>query len=151
MSANSYVANRYSQTQLVHQRLTLNLGRAADKYVDQVNKTAKPSRIDIGDVVMVTDFGQRSDTPKLDAKFVGPYRVLDRLTGHKYRLRHLDTGQVRDEHGDNLKVILFSSEPESDDFLLSPSVDQPSLVPSSPSPTPTTSTVSHSYNLRYRS
>lgn len=113
----------------------------------QVNKSAQPARIDPGMLMMVGDFGQRSDTPKLDSKFVGPYRVLAHIKGYKYRVQHLDIGQVRVEHGDNLKELAYADGSGDDpDFLLPTSPLPPSFLPESGE-----GMVTRSYNLRPRS
>ena len=112
VSSNDHVATKFAHTQAIHQRLSANIAKATDDFTSQANKHAKMEGLTSGMLVMETCFDSRSDTPKFDPKFAGPYRILKHLGGHKYRIKHLDSGREKDVHGDHLKQLSYDTDGE---------------------------------------
>lgn len=101
-TTDEFLHDRLTLTQNVHQRIHGHLKDSTEEFTVQRNKKAKTNQIDVGDLVMLTAHLRKS---KLSPKFWGPYRVVQHLMGHKFKLRHIDTDDVRVEHGDHLKVF----------------------------------------------
>ena len=119
-------------TQLIHQRFHDNLTKATHDFTSQANKHVSPVQLKPGMLVMTRDFSARGDTPKLDPKFIGPYRVQCLIRGNKYRIKHLYSGAVSEVHGDHLKPLSYDSpdshSPDQDNSL--------STLPTQPLPSP---------------
>lgn len=86
----TFVAEKFRITQQIHQRFRDSLEKTTLDFTNQANKTSKPLKLKPGDLVMTRDLSPTGDTPKLDPTFW----VLLHLTDSKYRIRHLDTGDV---------------------------------------------------------
>ena len=52
--------------------------------------------------------------PKVAPKFEGPYRVVEVLGRGKYRLKHMNTGELRVGHWDYLRVVQHDFDPYFD-------------------------------------
>ena len=93
------------------------------------------------------------DTPKLSPKFVGPYRIIDHLHGHKFVILDISSGDVHEVHGDHLKRL--HSQPDADETDLREE-SQPVRAPSEPPsarvqhPSPSLPNTNPRYNLRSR-
>ena len=51
---------------------------------------------------------------KLSAKFDGPYKVIQKLSKHKYLVKHLLSGKERKYHVDRLKIFSSTESRELD-------------------------------------
>ena len=132
------IGDKFRQTQLIHQRISSELQRSTDVFVDHANRTTRsPLRPGdfVGKLVMFKNFRR---TSKTDPKFVGPYRVIRHVTGNQYQLRHFTSGDILDANADNIKLLHFDDILPSDNLECS-------------NPTPTDTAHSHPYNLRPRS
>ena len=155
-STNEYVAAKFAHTQQIHQRLSANIASETDAFTSQANKKAKDRLFTVGMLVMEVSFVKASDAPKFDAKFEGPYRIIDHLGGNKYQIKHLDSGKLKCVHGDNLRPLGFDwdedvgssqgNTPRPAEAPVHPPVSQPDPPSSSPPP----SVVPPRYNLRTR-
>lgn len=69
---------------------------------------------------------------KFSPKFWGPYRVQQPLSGHKYKIWHIDTGENREEHEDHLNVcsdVVVATKVDKDDGIDAPSpISSPASV-----------------------
>ena len=92
--------------------------------------------------------------------FEGPYRVLEHISGHRYKLQHIHENRLREEHLDHLKILKYpDSEPAQTSDLAEP-LSQPSTSHSSQSndstmtrdlsQSPTSLSQSSQYDLRPR-
>nr|XP_045596391.1 uncharacterized protein LOC123757045 [Procambarus clarkii] len=135
-----YVKVKRRDTQLVFQRVKEHLSKATDDFTRLQNARAKPTRIGPGSLVMILN--QRRDGPmyKLTEKFLGPYRVLEHITGNKYKLENLATGEQVHEHLNHMKLARLTVEddtptPVPDNVLCDPTTVTPTSVSDMPSDT----------------
>lgn len=69
---------------------------------------------------MLTSHTKSVCAPNMAAKFWGSYKVIQYIRGNKFRLRHQDTGLVREEHSDFLELFP-GDKPEAvvmDDYIM---------------------------------
>ena len=103
---------------------------------------AKPHEIEVGDIVFTKVQDRYS---KLDPRFNGPHRVIEKMAGHKVKLRNLSSGSENFVHRDHLKRVDRGFEVES----ISPLPENaPDIVESQPPSPPISS--SPKYQLRSR-
>lgn len=138
-------------TQLIHNRVSEHLAKATDTFTDQANKKTRNNTIVPGHLVMLKSHTRSGPIPKLSAKFRGPFRALQNLSGHKMRLQHILTGDICEEHGDHLKLYVGAEEEVEDEpgECIDPEpVDN--LIHSSKLSNNLGGEPNHSYNLRSR-
>ena len=105
------VGDRFRQTQLIHQRIASDLQRETDVFVDEANRRSRATPDLVGNLVMLRNFTR---TNKTEPRYIGPYRVLEHVTGHRYKLKHVHSGTVREDHADNVKLLHYSDEFSAD-------------------------------------
>ena len=71
------------------------------------HKKAQEREFQVDDLVYVRRYVLGGANYKLSAKFDGPYKVIQKLSKHKYLVKHLLSGKERKYHVDRLKI--FSS------------------------------------------
>ncbi len=60
-------------------------------------------KIQPGDIVMAKLLTPLGNSHKLSLKFKGPYEIAGPDTGNKFKIRHLETGDISVRHADELK------------------------------------------------
>ncbi|XP_069176971.1 uncharacterized protein [Procambarus clarkii] len=108
-----YVKVKQRDTQLVFLRIKEYLSKATDDFTRLQNAHAKPTKIGPGSLVMILN--QRRDGPMytLTEKFLGSYRVLEHITGTKYKLENLATGEHVNEHLSHMKLAQLTVDQDS--------------------------------------
>ena len=89
----------------------------------------KPHEIEVGDIVFTRIQDRHS---KLDPQFNGPHRVIEKMAGHKVKLRNLSSGSENLVHRDHLKRVDHGFDIESTSPLPENAPD--SVNSQSPSP-----------------
>lgn len=83
---------------------------------------------------MLTNFNKTSAMPKLDQKFVGPYRVVEHVSGNKqYKVREISSGQYKESYLDHVKLVCDEVDKTPGIQTSEPHTDNP------PDPVPSTS------------
>ena len=75
---------------LTHQELVKHITHANETSARAYNKThMEPPTFNIGDMVMLSTRNIKTTRPtkKLDYRFIGPYKILDKISSHAYRLQ----------------------------------------------------------------
>ncbi|XP_069172802.1 uncharacterized protein [Procambarus clarkii] len=140
-------------TQLVFLRVKEHLSKATNDFTRLQNAHAKPTKIVPGSSVMILN--QRRDGPKykLTEKFLGSYRVLEHITGNKYKLENLATGEHVNEDLSHMKLARLTVDqdspvPVNDHVMTDPTTVTPTLVEDINNGTASPGT--HTYNFRSR-
>ncbi len=81
---------------------------------------------------------------KLDAKFKGPYQIVQDLGGHKFLIFDSDKGELTIVHSDKLKKTSADAQTYAPPSDLSPETPEFSVASDTTPP----QTTSHKYNLR---
>ena len=151
VSSSDYVTEKFQLTQRIFHRFYNNLSQATQSFTHQANKSTKVNNFKPGMLVMISSFEARSNSPKLDPRFVGPYRILAHIKGNRFKLRHLGSGEVKEVHGDHIKLLSSLADPQTVPDPPTPSPEPPVPI-SNPNPQPVahSSPPVHSYNLRPR-
>ncbi len=69
----------------------------------QQHKRARDIKIQPGDIVMVKLHMPLGNSNKFSPKFKDPYKVVATDSGNKFKIRHLETGDISVSHADELK------------------------------------------------
>ncbi len=64
------------------------------------HKRARDLKIQPGDIVMGKLHTPLGNSNKLSPKFMGPYKVVATDSGNKFKIRHLETGDISVSHAD---------------------------------------------------
>lgn len=102
-------------TRLIQQRKWDTLLEAStEAFTSHSNESSEPSVVKEGQIVTIKIkiLAPSGVDYKMTVKFAGPYRVLQHLSGHKFELQDLNTGELKHIHGNHIKPI--SSTPDSD-------------------------------------
>ncbi len=66
------------------------------------HKRERNIKIQTGDIVMIKLHTPLCNSNKLSLKFTGLYKIIAPDSGNKFKVRHLETGDIRVRHVDDL-------------------------------------------------
>ncbi len=69
----------------------------------QLHKRARDINIQPGDIVMVKLHTPLGNSNKISPKFKGSYKIVATDSENKFKIRHLETGDISVRHADELK------------------------------------------------
>ena len=153
--SDDFLKDRLAVAQGIHQRVHSNLCTATEDYTNKANRSVKERSLSVGQLVLLT---AHKISHKLEPKFWGPYRIIQHVKGHRYKIRHVDTGVVREEHGDHLKGFVGTVQNGgTDEYVDSSGPSQNvasqqggNVVNDVSTSLPTNPRQTHHYNLRPR-
>lgn len=105
-----YVANNVQKFQSIHNRVREHMKTYSEEMKQQQHKTAKPVKINVGNLVMAKIHVPIGTSNKLSPKFTGPYKVIETAGGNKFKVQHIHSGEVQIRHLDELKHISMTLE-----------------------------------------
>ncbi len=82
----------------------------SEELKEQQHKIAREVKIKTGNLVMTKLHVPIANSNKLSPKFDGPYKVTGIASGNKYRIQHLETGEVIIRRVDDLKRTNMTSK-----------------------------------------
>ncbi len=103
-SYDNYVATKIHKFQQIYRRVRDHMKTYSESLKTQKHKKAKTFNVDIGDLVMTKIHVPLAGSSKLSPKFTGPYKIIDKDTGNKYKFQDLETYEVSIRHADDLKI-----------------------------------------------
>ena len=83
--SDDFLRDRLAVAQGIHQRVHSNLCTAAEEYTNSANRSVKERSLAVGQLVLLTAHTTRH---KLEPKFWGPYRIIQHVKGHCYKIMH---------------------------------------------------------------
>ncbi|ROT68547.1 hypothetical protein C7M84_013301, partial [Penaeus vannamei] len=98
------IDERAAATFKIYRQVRENLEQAADGREQQRSKTAKSTELHTGQRVYVKRMKKRSDS-KLTPIWRGPYRVVEKLKGHTYKLEELGSKKIIKVHLELMKIV----------------------------------------------
>jgi len=105
-----YIASRIHQFQLIHQRVRNHMKEYSLELQKQQHKIAHKVRFQSGDLVMAKLHVPVANSNKLSPRFTGPYKIIANTTGNKFKIQHIETGEVTIRHADDLKITRMLKE-----------------------------------------
>ena len=135
-SIEDYAKNQLKAFQIIHESVRRNLQASRTEMIQRQHMSATPVTLQVNDVVYKSTSERQS---KLHPKFTGPYRVVEKLHGNKFKILCPETNTSEVVHVDRLKK---SNVPVS---IPSTSSHTP-VQTTQPTPVP----ISCPYNLRTR-
>ena len=141
-SLEDYAKNQLRAFQIIHESVRRNLQASRVEMIQRQHTSATPVTLQVNDIVYKSTPDRQS---KLNAKFTGPYRVIERLQGNKFKIFCPDSQISEVVHVDRLKKTNIN-------VPVTPSSTPPSSSSTSHLPEQTTqpSATSSHYNLRAR-
>ena len=144
-SLEDYAKNQLKAFQIIHESVRRNLQASRTEMIQRQHMSATPVTLQVNDIVYKSTPDRQS---KLNAKFTGPYRVVERLQGNKFKIFCPDSQISEIVHVDRLKKTNVKIDL---DLVTTARLEQATRLPkTSDSQVPSKYITSHSYNLRPR-
>jgi len=129
-----YAQELISRLQLAYQEVCENQADAFAASKEQFDKRAKPVPFAIGQIVYVKNFVVKpGSTRKFTPKFLGPYRIIEKLGEATFRLRQIYGRKLITAHAEKLKAALMPGSPFVAEYDKESQPQNENLALSSPS------------------
>ena len=99
-----FVLTRVNKFKEIYQRIRDHMQQYSQDVRKQQHKRARDIKIQSDDIVMVKLHTPIGNSNKLSPQFKGPYKVIAPDSGNKFKVRHLETGDISVRHADELKL-----------------------------------------------
>ena len=99
-----FVLTRVNKFKEIYQRVRDHMQQYSQEMTKQQHKRARDIKIQSDDIVMVKLHTPIGNSNKLSPQFKGPYKVIAPDSGNKFKIRHLETGDISIRHADELKL-----------------------------------------------
>ncbi len=97
-----FILTRINKFKQIYQRIKDHMKQFSQDLTKQQNKSARDIKLQAGDIIMVKLHTSLGNNNKLSPKFKGPYIIVARGRGKKFKIRHFETSaSVR--HADELR------------------------------------------------
>ncbi len=98
-----FILTRVNKFKEIYHRVREHMQQCSQDLKKQQNKRARTIKIQPDDTVLVKLHTPIGNSNKLSPQFKGPHKVIAPDTGNKFKIRHLETGDVIVRHADELK------------------------------------------------
>ena len=94
----------------MHKQITSALERTNETMVNKHNTAVEDFQV--GDLIYEKKI-LLGKTYKTESPFAGPFEILERRTGNKFVIKHLDTNEIKISHADRFKLFR-KKDPQQD-------------------------------------
>ena len=110
-----YILTRINKFKEIYQRVRDHMKQYSEDIRMQQHKRARTINIKPGDLVMIKLHTPIGNSNKLSPQFKGPYKVLQPDSGNKFKVRHLETGEISVRHVDELKLTHMKENEDNEE------------------------------------
>ena len=89
-----FIKNMINRFQMIHQRIRSHMATYTQSVKKQHNKSARKVNSKEEDTVMAKLHVPLAESNKLLSKFSGPHKIIAPDTGNKFKIQHLQNGEV---------------------------------------------------------
>ncbi len=104
------IAANINQFELVHSRVTDYMQTYNGDLRKQQHKIYKKVDYHVGNLVTAKLHVPVASTNKFSTKFIGPYRIVDKTGGNKYKIQNLKTLDFTNRHADDPKKVSMEAD-----------------------------------------
>ncbi len=108
-----FILTRVNKFKEIYQRVREHMQQYSQDLKKQHNKGARTIKIQPDNIVMIKLHTPVGNSNKLSPQFKGPYKVIAPDTGNKFKIRHLETGDVSVRHADELEQTHINNYEEN--------------------------------------
>ncbi len=104
-NCDDFIAININKFQLIHSRVRKHMETYKEELKIKQHKLGKEVTLSIGQLVMAKLHVPVASSNKLSPKFTGPYNIVDKAGGNKFKIQNLKTLEVSIRHADDVKKV----------------------------------------------
>ena len=108
---NNPLQARVNNSQVIHHNLQISLNEASISMQERQHEIANQNEFRINDLIYVKR--KNMENTKLQPKFKGPYKIIEKRHGNKYMIQELESGKIILAHADDFKIFISENKSES--------------------------------------
>ena len=99
------ISSRIKNSEAIRESLRTKLMESNVIMQKRQHTKAKECEFQIGELVYVKNYVVSGANYKLGAQFSGPFKIIEKLKNHKYRVEHLERGHIKTFHAERMKLF----------------------------------------------